>query len=78
MINDDKQYLLQLSGVGLQTKYIVLKDQKELGDIILKQQVNEIAGVTVVASKPFLEQRADKLVVNVENSATAAGATALE
>jgi hypothetical protein len=34
--------------------------------------------VTVVSSKPFLEQRADKLVVNVENTATAAGSTALE
>jgi biopolymer transport protein ExbD len=34
--------------------------------------------VTVVSTKPFLEQRADKLIVNVENSATAAGSTALE
>jgi biopolymer transport protein ExbD len=37
-----------------------------------------LAEVTVTAVKPFLEQRADKLVVNVEGSATAAGSTALE
>jgi biopolymer transport protein ExbD len=34
--------------------------------------------VTVTSTKPFLEQRADKLVVNIEGSATAAGSTAME
>jgi len=34
--------------------------------------------VTVTGKKPFLEQKADKLVVNIEGSATAAGATAFE
>lgn len=77
-IHDDKKYLLQLTGVGFQQQYIKIDTQKQLGNIIMKPQINEIAGVTVVAKKPFLEQKADKLVVNVENSATAAGATALE
>jgi hypothetical protein len=77
-INSDKNYLLQLTGVGFQQQYLKIGIQKQLGTIIMKPQINEIAGVTVVAKKPFLEQKADKLVVNVENSATAAGATALE
>ncbi|OQP39260.1 hypothetical protein A4D02_18225 [Niastella koreensis] len=34
--------------------------------------------VTVTGKKPFLEQKADKLIVNIEGSATAAGATAFE
>lgn len=34
--------------------------------------------VTVTGKKPFLEQKADKLVVNIEGSATTAGATAFE
>jgi outer membrane receptor protein involved in Fe transport len=50
----------------------------EMPEIKLQPQVNTLAGVTVTATKPFLEQRADKLIVNVESSATAAGSTALE
>lgn len=37
-----------------------------------------LAGVTVRGAKPFLEQKADKLVVNIAGSGTAAGATAFE
>jgi outer membrane receptor protein involved in Fe transport len=37
-----------------------------------------LAEAVVVAKKPFLEQKADRLVVNVSNSAIAAGATAVE
>jgi len=50
----------------------------QLPDIKLGPDVNTLAEVTVTSRKPFLEQRADKLLVNVENSATAAGSTALE
>jgi len=41
------------------------------GNAVLKE-------VNVTAKRPFLEQRPDKLVVNVDGSATAAGSTALE
>jgi iron complex outermembrane recepter protein len=37
-----------------------------------------LAGVTVVASRPFIETKIDKTVVNVDASPTSAGATALE
>src|SRR6185503_2536318 len=46
--------------------------------ISLSADEKTLQGVTVTATKPFLEQRADKLIVNVEGSATAAGSTALE
>lgn len=44
----------------------------------LRRLLNTLGDVTIIAKKPFLEQKADKLVVNVENSATAAGSNALE
>ncbi|HJW31275.1 MAG TPA: outer membrane beta-barrel protein, partial [Saprospiraceae bacterium] len=34
--------------------------------------------VSVIAQRPFIERRADRLIVNVENSSVAAGSTALE
>jgi biopolymer transport protein ExbD len=51
---------------------VVIPDSKLVPDAV------SLGEVTVTSTKPFLEQRADKLVVNVESSATAAGSTALE
>lgn len=74
-------YYLQISlishlplsvSIGVQDKDLQVSDQK------LVRAGGMLNTVTVTAKKPFLEQRADKLVVNVENSATAAGGTALE
>ncbi|MBV9988347.1 MAG: TonB-dependent receptor [Chitinophagaceae bacterium] len=50
----------------------------ELPETKLQPAVVTLGEVTVTATKPFLEQRADKLVVNIEGSATAAGSTAME
>jgi len=50
----------------------------QLGTINLTGDIKTLKEVTVVARKPFLEQKADKLIVNVEGSATAAGSTAME
>ena len=49
-----------------------------LGSIMLLPKSATLKEVTITATKPFLEQRADKLIVNVEGSATAAGSTAFE
>lgn len=43
-----------------------------------KLKVNKLKEVTVQAKKPFVEYRADKTVINVENSIVASGSTALE
>lgn len=50
----------------------------QLATITLAPDATLLKAVTVTATKPFLEQKADKLIVNVEGSATAAGSTAME
>lgn len=46
--------------------------------IELISQSKSMEGVTVTAQKPFIEQKLDRTVVNVEASPSNAGATALE
>lgn len=47
-------------------------------DQTLREATNILGTVTVVAQKPMYEQQVDRLVLNVQNSITAAGGTALE
>ncbi|MDI3322172.1 outer membrane beta-barrel family protein [Pinibacter soli] len=49
-----------------------------LPPIILIEQTTTLKEVTVSVKKPLLEQKIDRLVINVANSITAAGNTALE
>jgi hypothetical protein len=49
-----------------------------LKDIYLTEQATELLGVQVTARKPFIEQHLDKMVLNVENSISSSGSTALE
>lgn len=60
---------LELNGAGTPVK------QEPL---MLGTDTRNLKGVDVTAKRPFIEQRADKMVVNVENSIVAAGGTALE
>ena len=46
--------------------------------ITLEEVSRNLKEVNVTAKRPFIEQKADKMVVNVENSIVAAGGTALE
>ncbi len=74
-------YLLNASGASFAKQITAIEVSDtivKVTDIKLKRSINTLAEVTIIAKKPFLEQRADKLVVNVENSATAAGSNALE
>jgi hypothetical protein len=75
------RYAVRVTMVGHQPALVPLQVKDAdviLSDIVLKPGTKVLQGVSVTGSKPFLEQRADKLVVNVEGSATAAGSTALE
>ena len=47
-------------------------------EIILRPDDLELAEVSVVAQKPFVERKSDRLIVNVENSILAAGSSAME
>jgi hypothetical protein len=50
----------------------------QLDALILPEEARQLNEVTIEASKPLFEQHLDRLVVNVQSSITAAGATALE
>ncbi|HRO43173.1 MAG TPA: outer membrane beta-barrel protein [Flavipsychrobacter sp.] len=47
-------------------------------DIILYEKSTQLNEVAIRAQKPFIEVRADKLVVNVENSIVSAGSSVME
>lgn len=49
-----------------------------LPDIVMKQQPGQLEEVTIKAQKPFIEVKADKIVVNVENSIVSAGASVMD
>ncbi len=50
----------------------------DLGVLILQPVGVQLQTVEVAAKRPFLEQKTDRLVINVSNSITYAGGTALE
>jgi hypothetical protein len=54
------------------------KEDINIGGIKLMNEDKEMTAVTVVARKPLFEQKIDRMVVNVKNSITSAGGTALE
>lgn len=49
-----------------------------LKTISLQAKAKDLSGVTITASKPLIEQKIDRTVVNVDAAVTNAGATALE
>ena len=46
--------------------------------VILQVVVKDLGGVTVRSQKPLVEVKADRMVINVENSINATGSNALE
>lgn len=81
---NDGTYLLEISVIGFQTYRSIVfdvknqKPTKDLGKLVLKEDIALLKTVDVVAKKPLFEQKIDRMLINVENSITAAGATALE
>lgn len=75
-------YLLVSSMVGFTKTYqslrVAAQENRNLGSIVLMEDASVLNDVVVTAEKPMFEQRIDRLVVNVENSITAAGGTVLE
>ncbi len=75
------KYMVKVNAVSQKANFIPAEaagKDIDLGTITLIPDAKTLKEVTIVASKPFLEQKADKLIVNVEGSATAAGSTAME
>ena len=77
-------YLLSLRMIGYKEKYKsplqILSSNKliELGTDVLEEDVQQLGEVVVTTHKPLFEQQLDRLVINVQSSITAAGATALD
>lgn len=76
------QYLLKVTALGYTTyssETITIAEQDVTLPIIqLGAKDNKLKEVIVKAQKPLIEIHADKLVVNVENSITNAGSSAME
>jgi len=80
---DSGKYLLSYSIIGFDNKYsslfTVAKDKDlTVPAITLEPSASKLQGVTVVAKKPMIEVKADKIVFNVESSINATGSNALE
>ncbi len=78
----DGVYLLHFSMTGFQPLYseqIQLDGRDwDAGVVTLSPQSRELTAVTVTAKRPLIEQKIDKLVVNVDAAPSNAGATAME
>lgn len=76
------QYLMSISYTGFKTGFTktvaVNKVDLHLADFKLVKAEKDLETVTVEARKPMFEQKIDRMVVNVKNSITSAGGTALE
>ena len=78
------KYVISISAVGFAKKItdpveITTTNTKVVvATVQLASQTKGLSEVTVVSTKPFIEQKPDRMVVNVEASPSNAGATALE
>ena len=77
------KYVVAITSVGytktMSAAFDVTADKNvEVPAIILLQAPKGMQGVTVQSTRPFIESKLDKTIVNVEASPTNAGATALE
>ncbi len=78
------KYFISVTAVGHTRTYsaaFVLDDNNETASvktIELLVQPKSLSGVTVNSKRPFIEQKIDRTIINVEASMTNVGATALE
>ncbi len=74
-------YILKVNAIGFTTTYTSISyDSKNLEQPLLQLQKSNknLKEVSVVAKKPYIEMKADRTVVNVENSINNTGSNALE
>jgi len=82
-LNEGK-YILNISAIGFIKKSSdILEITASVNEVIipaiqLSNITKQLGGVTVNANRPFIEQKIDRTVVNVDASPSNAGATALE
>lgn len=75
-------YLVSVSAIGFEQAYSKSFETKgsaiDLSIINLKQASSEMKAVTVVARKPMIEQKIDRMIVNVDAAISNVGTNALE
>lgn len=74
-------YLVHITAAGHQGTYSKIEIDNAtvtLPEFVLQPLAKSLGGVTVSSKKPLVEQKIDRVVVNVEASITNAGASALE
>src|SRR5258707_1361839 len=78
------KYLVSASSVGRSLRYSPAfevssaQSSVALGSLTLETVTKNLQEVSVVGKKPFIEQKADRMVVNVDASPSNAGSTALD
>ncbi|MBD0259605.1 MAG: TonB-dependent receptor, partial [Cytophagales bacterium] len=73
-------YLLNIRFVGFKTQAsrLDVNGNLEVGIVRMENETTQLDEVAVKAVKPFYEQQMDRIVVNVQNTITAAGGSALD
>jgi len=79
----DGRYITNVSFVGYKASYSSIFEVSGSGDIniplvVITKLTGDLKNVTVTAKKPIVEVKADKTILNVENSINAVGSDALE
>ncbi|MBO4645971.1 MAG: TonB-dependent receptor [Bacteroidales bacterium] len=76
------KYLIKIYYVGyrewVSEELVAGKEAKDLGDIVLQWDVEQLQSVEVVFKKPLFEQKLGKTIMNVESNPSAAGDNVLE
>jgi len=78
--NKAGNYLIRINMIGYESEYLEVSNEGgniQLETIKLTVAINTLEGVEVTAKKPLFEQKIDRTVVNVQNSAVNAGNSAL-
>lgn len=72
--------LLQATAVGYERTFITITDSTAKADvsIVLKSNANNLKTVEVLASKPLLERKADRIIFNVGSSVSSIGSDVYE
>ena len=67
---DNGNYTIKISFLGFEdySKELKLIDNIDLGIVTLKESLQELDGVTIIAKRPTINRKVDRLVFNVENS----------
>jgi hypothetical protein len=76
------KYVVMISSVGYadakSNVFDVAEAEVTVPELKLKKAAKQLEGVTVTSKKPMIEVKADKTILNVENTINAAGNDALE